>query len=126
MRGRGQAARNVASASPNSGLVTLDICVPGTWANVAPGSAETRAGAEPLSWSSVPHRTSVDIVNAASHSGCASVKVGSYPRFSEREFKVLVTFEGAVEADVRGAFDMLATRIGARVVKREEPHRVGG
>ena len=35
------------------------------------------SGAEPLSWSSVPHSTSVGMVKAASHSGCASVKVGS-------------------------------------------------
>lgn len=54
-----------------------------------------------------------------------SVKIGSYPRFSERDFKVLVTFEGAVDSDVQGAFEMLDTRIAEKVVRREEPHRVG-
>lgn len=55
-----------------------------------------------------------------------SVKVGSYPRFSERDFKVLVTLEGAAGDDVTAAFEMLAGAIGARVVRREEPQRVGG
>ena len=54
-----------------------------------------------------------------------AVKIGSYPRFSERDFKVLVTFEGTVDAEVQGAFEMLATRIADKVIRREEPHRVG-
>jgi molybdenum cofactor synthesis domain-containing protein len=53
------------------------------------------------------------------------VRVGSYPRFSERDFRVLITLEGAAIADVRAAFDALAVRLGARVVRREEPHAVG-
>ncbi len=55
----------------------------------------------------------------------ASVRVGSYPRFSERDFRVLVTLEGADASDVRAAFDALAERLGARVVRHEEPHAVG-
>jgi molybdenum cofactor synthesis domain-containing protein len=55
----------------------------------------------------------------------AGVRIGSYPRFSERDFRVLVTMEGARELDVRAAFDALAARLGARVVRTEEPHAVG-
>jgi molybdopterin-biosynthesis enzyme MoeA-like protein len=53
------------------------------------------------------------------------VRVGSYPRFSERDFRVLVTLEAADPADVGAAFEALATRLGPRVVRREEPHAVG-
>lgn len=53
------------------------------------------------------------------------VKIGSYPRFSEKDFKVLVTLEGAASADVIAAFEQLATQIGPRVVRREEPQQVG-
>jgi molybdopterin-biosynthesis enzyme MoeA-like protein len=56
---------------------------------------------------------------AAAHAG---VKIGSYPRFSEVDFRVLVTFEGASGDDVRAAYAALAARLGARVVRREEPH----
>jgi molybdenum cofactor synthesis domain-containing protein len=55
----------------------------------------------------------------------ATVKIGSYPRFSERDFKVLLTLEGAVAADVGAAFDSLVSRLGARVVRSDAPHRVG-
>jgi molybdenum cofactor synthesis domain-containing protein len=55
----------------------------------------------------------------------AGVKIGSYPRFSERDFRVLVTLEGTDDAEVAAAFTTLATRLGSRVVRREEPHRVG-
>jgi molybdenum cofactor synthesis domain-containing protein len=58
----------------------------------------------------------------AAHPG---VKVGSYPRFSERDFRVLVTLEGAVQPEVIAAFEALSGRLGARVVRREEPHAVG-
>jgi molybdenum cofactor synthesis domain-containing protein len=58
----------------------------------------------------------------AAHPG---VKLGSYPRFSERDFRVLLTLEGAAEAEVTVAFEALAARLGGRVVRREEPHRVG-
>jgi molybdenum cofactor synthesis domain-containing protein len=54
-----------------------------------------------------------------------AVKVGSYPRFSERDFRVLVTMESAAAADVRAAFDELVTALGARVVRVEAPHAVG-
>jgi molybdenum cofactor synthesis domain-containing protein len=54
-----------------------------------------------------------------------SVKIGSYPRFSEKDFKVLVTLEGASSDDVAAAFQMLASSIGERVIRREEPQRVG-
>src|SRR6185503_15576530 len=35
----------------------------------------------------------------------ASVKIGSYPRFAERDFRVLVTLEGASGDDVGAAFE---------------------
>ncbi|HUJ63307.1 MAG TPA: competence/damage-inducible protein A [Kofleriaceae bacterium] len=53
------------------------------------------------------------------------VKIGSYPRFSERDFRVLVTLEGAEGAEVSAAYAALAARIADRVVRREEPHAVG-
>ena len=55
----------------------------------------------------------------------ATVKIGSYPRFSERDFKVLLTLEGAAATEVTAAFDALIARLGARVVRAEPPHRVG-
>lgn len=54
-----------------------------------------------------------------------SVKIGSYPRFSEKDFRVLITFEGKVGDDVAGAQDLLASRLGARVVRREAPQAAG-
>jgi molybdenum cofactor synthesis domain-containing protein len=54
----------------------------------------------------------------------AAVKIGSYPRFSEKDFRVLVTLEGAVAGDVAGAFGELATRLGAHVVRSEAPATV--
>ena len=53
------------------------------------------------------------------------VKIGSYPRFSEKHFKVIITLEGKVEGDVAGAQAMLIERVGARVVKHEAPQRAG-
>jgi molybdenum cofactor synthesis domain-containing protein len=50
-----------------------------------------------------------------------SVKIGSYPRFSERDFRVLVTLESAAASDVRAAFDRLAEQLAGKVVRREEP-----
>jgi molybdenum cofactor synthesis domain-containing protein len=50
-----------------------------------------------------------------------SVKIGSYPRFSETEFRVLVTFEGRAPADVARAQSMLIERLGAHVVRSEAP-----
>ena len=55
----------------------------------------------------------------------AAVKIGSYPRFAERDFRVLVTLEGAVATEVTAAFDALTSRLAARVVRSEAPHRVG-
>jgi molybdenum cofactor synthesis domain-containing protein len=51
----------------------------------------------------------------------ASVKIGSYPRFSEKDFKVLITLEGKIADDVAGALAMLVERVGARVVRHEAP-----
>lgn len=54
-----------------------------------------------------------------------AVRIGSYPRFSERDFKVLITFEGLGPNDVAGALAMLVERIGPRVVRHEAPSLVG-
>jgi molybdenum cofactor synthesis domain-containing protein len=54
-----------------------------------------------------------------------AVKVGSYPRFSERDFRVLVTLEGTDGAQVSGAFTTLAERVGVKLVRREDPQLVG-
>ncbi len=54
-----------------------------------------------------------------------AVKIGSYPRFSEKDFKVLITLEGRDTADVTGAFGMLVERLGVRVVKSEAPASAG-
>jgi len=64
-----------------------------------------------------PHMTAV----AAAH---PRVRIGSYPRFSERSFRVLITLEGPEHADVAAAHADLAGRLGAKVVKRDEPARV--
>ncbi|HVK85363.1 MAG TPA: molybdopterin-binding protein [Kofleriaceae bacterium] len=50
-----------------------------------------------------------------------SVKIGSYPRFSEQDFRVLVTLEGREPAEVAAAFALIVARIGARVVRTESP-----
>ncbi|MGE0545470.1 MAG: competence/damage-inducible protein A [Kofleriaceae bacterium] len=50
-----------------------------------------------------------------------AVKIGSYPRFSERDFRVLITLEGRVAVDVAAAQTMVVERIGVRVVRRDEP-----
>lgn len=55
-----------------------------------------------------------------------AVRIGSYPRFSERDFKVLITFEGHAAIDVAAAHTMLIDRLGARVVRYESPAVVGG
>lgn len=54
-----------------------------------------------------------------------AVRVGSYPRFAERDFRVLVTLEGSDGAAVAGAFEMLSRAVGERLVRREEPASVG-
>lgn len=47
-----------------------------------------------------------------------SIKVGSYPRFDEPTFQVIVTLEGDGAAPVAAAADELAARLGAAVVRR--------
>lgn len=48
-----------------------------------------------------------------------AVRIGSYPRFHEQDFQVLVTLEAAAADDVRAAADDLCARLGARVVRRD-------
>ncbi|MEO8702461.1 MAG: competence/damage-inducible protein A [Kofleriaceae bacterium] len=55
----------------------------------------------------------------------AAVRIGSYPRFAEKDFKVMITLEGRVAGDVAGAQAMLVERMGVKVVRRDEPTRVG-
>ena len=50
-----------------------------------------------------------------------SVKIGSYPRFSEQDFRVLVTLEGRDPAEVAAALALVVARIGTRVVRTESP-----
>jgi molybdenum cofactor synthesis domain-containing protein len=52
------------------------------------------------------------------------VKIGSYPRFAETDFKVMVTFEGRDAVQVADAQAMLIDRLGAVVVRYESPSRV--
>ncbi|MEO6771611.1 MAG: molybdopterin-binding protein [Kofleriaceae bacterium] len=54
-----------------------------------------------------------------------SVKIGSYPRFSEKDFCVLLTLEAATAAEVTAAFEMLRARLAAAVVRAELPQSVG-
>jgi molybdopterin-biosynthesis enzyme MoeA-like protein len=58
----------------------------------------------------------------AAHPG---VKIGSYPRFAEKDFRVLVTLEGRDTAEVAAAFALLVERGGAKVVRSEPPAAVG-
>jgi len=53
--------------------------------------------------------------------GHPTVKIGSYPRFSERDFRVLVTLEGADAVAVSAAFDALVAALAAKVVRSEAP-----
>ena len=54
-----------------------------------------------------------------------AVRIGSYPRFTERDFKVLITFEGPARGDVAGALAMLIERIGPRVLRHDAPALAG-
>ncbi len=54
-----------------------------------------------------------------------NVKLGSYPRFSETDFRVLLTLEGAAAAEVTAAFEMLRSRLAAQLVRSEAPQSVG-
>jgi molybdopterin-biosynthesis enzyme MoeA-like protein len=65
--------------------------------------------------------TDLDAVVAA----FPEVRIGSYPRFAETDFRVMVTLEGHHEGHVAGAQAMLVERLGARVVRHDEPARVG-
>jgi molybdenum cofactor synthesis domain-containing protein len=50
-----------------------------------------------------------------------AVKVGSYPRFSEKDFRVLLTLEGRDGGEVGAAARALVARLGALVVRSEVP-----
>ena len=54
-----------------------------------------------------------------------AVRIGSYPRFSEKDFRVLITLEGKLASDVGAAQAMLVDRVGARVVRQEAPTLAG-
>ena len=54
-----------------------------------------------------------------------AVRIGSYPRFSERDFKVLITLEAHGAADVAGALALMIERFGTRVVRHEPPALAG-
>jgi molybdenum cofactor synthesis domain-containing protein len=54
-----------------------------------------------------------------------AVRIGSYPRFSERDFQVLITLEGHGPDEVADALAMMIERIGARVVRHEPPTLAG-
>ncbi|MBA3465423.1 MAG: competence/damage-inducible protein A [Deltaproteobacteria bacterium] len=58
----------------------------------------------------------------AAHGG---VKIGSYPRFSEKDFKVMVTLEGRDAGEVAAAFALLVERLSDRVVRTEQPAPAG-
>jgi molybdenum cofactor synthesis domain-containing protein len=54
-----------------------------------------------------------------------AVRIGSYPRFLERDFKVLITLEAPDAGDVAGALAMLIERIGPLVVRHDTPALAG-
>ncbi len=47
------------------------------------------------------------------------------PRFSEKDIRVLITFEGKRTDDVAGAQALLVERVGAKVVRQDAPQRAG-
>jgi len=51
-----------------------------------------------------------------------SVKIGSYPRFAEKDFRVMLTLEGRDGAEVVAAQRALAARLGTLVVRVDEPN----
>jgi molybdenum cofactor synthesis domain-containing protein len=53
--------------------------------------------------------------------GHPAIKIGSYPRFAEKDFRVMLTLEGRASGDVAAATDDLEGRLGALVVRREDP-----
>ncbi len=54
-----------------------------------------------------------------------AVRIGSYPRFSEKDFRVMITLEGRAGDEVGAAQRMLIERGGERVVRHDVPARVG-
>jgi molybdopterin-biosynthesis enzyme MoeA-like protein len=50
-----------------------------------------------------------------------AVRIGSYPRFAEKDFRVIITFEGREAGDVAAAQALLIERCGSRVVRHNEP-----
>ena len=50
-----------------------------------------------------------------------AVRLGSYPRFSERDFKVMVTFEGLDASSVTAAWQALTDAVGPRLVRTQPP-----
>ena len=54
-----------------------------------------------------------------------AVRIGSYPRFGERDFKVLITLESQGPGDVASALAMMLERFAARVVRHEAPSLAG-
>jgi molybdenum cofactor synthesis domain-containing protein len=50
-----------------------------------------------------------------------AVRIGSYPRFHERDFKVLITLESRDAPSVSAALAHLAAALGPRVVRAESP-----
>lgn len=53
-----------------------------------------------------------------------AVKIGSYPRFTERDFRVLLTLESKDREAVTAAYAALDAALGELVVKREAPQDV--
>ncbi|MFT3699661.1 MAG: molybdopterin-binding protein [Kofleriaceae bacterium] len=53
------------------------------------------------------------------------VKIGSYPRFSETDFRVLLTLEAPDRIQLTAAFEMLHARLAKLVVRTEAPAVVG-
>jgi molybdenum cofactor synthesis domain-containing protein len=53
-----------------------------------------------------------------------AVRIGSYPRFAEKDFRVMITLEGRAADDVAAAQAMLIARCGERVVRHDVPARV--
>lgn len=53
------------------------------------------------------------------------VKIGSYPRFSETDFRVLLTLEAAEQRELAAAYEMLHARLAKLVVRTEPPASVG-
>ncbi len=54
-----------------------------------------------------------------------NVRIGSYPRFVEKDFRVMITLEGRVADEVAAAQRMLIERCGEHVVRHDEPAQVG-